>query len=141
MKLSTKQIKAISLLSEGQKSCDVAKMLELTPQTICEWKKIPEFRAALNSLKWDQLDAARDRLRFYSTGVVDEAYKFLKECENEEVKRKMIIQMLDLLGMTKESGEIFGKGIGSKYASQAHKEIKAEASGGKSDILDDLLPF
>ena len=44
-KLNTKQQKAVILLAQGVKGVDIAKELNIVPQTLCEWKKSSLFMA------------------------------------------------------------------------------------------------
>src|SRR5688572_8414170 len=57
--MDAKRQKAIDLLVSGMKQKDVAAAVGVAPQTLCGWRKEPEFEAAYNSLLSDVSGAVR----------------------------------------------------------------------------------
>lgn len=76
MPLSQAQKLAALHLSNGLRSVTVAEKIDVTQQTICAWKKIPEFKAYLNSL----LEAMQDDSRRQIVALQDKAW-----CELEAI--------------------------------------------------------
>jgi DNA-binding NarL/FixJ family response regulator len=58
IKLTAKQIQAAHMLAPGQKCQDVAKEIEVTPQTISAWKKDQGFTVYQNRFKMELVEAA-----------------------------------------------------------------------------------
>ena len=47
-KLNDNQVMAIHLIASGQKSCEIAKQLNIRPETLSRWKQNPQFKKAVN---------------------------------------------------------------------------------------------
>jgi hypothetical protein len=43
--LSSKQIQAANMMVNGKRSVEIAQALEVSPVTICNWRKLPKFQA------------------------------------------------------------------------------------------------
>ncbi|MEP2759027.1 MAG: phBC6A51 family helix-turn-helix protein [Hyphomicrobiales bacterium] len=128
MKLTAAQTKAMPLLVSGLQQKDIAEKVGVTPQTISTWMKDAEFVAYLNQARSDALDGARDMLRGLANEAVEELRSIILNSENDEVRRKAIIDVLDMIGIKNPSMGCYGWGIGPKYADQVEKKWEQEAN-------------
>ena len=69
--LEPAQEKAALFLAEGMKAADIARRLEISPQTIWRWKKNKLFQLRLAQLMQDATAEAMDTLKNNVTGAVD----------------------------------------------------------------------
>lgn len=139
MSLNEKQLLSIPLLVAGHRSCDVAKELGIAPQTISEWKKNPEYLAALNSAKQECLDVALDKLRSVAGEAATGLIELSRSAENEEVRRKATMDLFELLGIKNPEKGTFGRGIGPKNVHDAEKHIKKLENPGLAALLGDFI--
>ena len=65
---------------------DVAKQLDGGPHTICDWKRKPEVRAALNAVRQEMLDSSRDHLRSLSKKAVSTLEDVLTNSDIDAVR-------------------------------------------------------
>ena len=112
MKLSDKQIKAISLLASGKLCRTVADELSVTPQTISEWKRQPAFVAEINKLRKEVLDAASAKIQFSVTEALDVLVEVAHEAPNHETRRRAALDILRLGGLEPGSQQTYGWGLG-----------------------------
>ena len=126
MGISPKQVKAIPLMVSGKKSHEVAKEIAVTPQTISEWQKNPEFVVMLNKAKKEILDAALDELRGGARDAASCLTDLVNNAENEEVRRKSALNILELTGIKDPSSGVYGWGIGSTNLTEAEKQIQRQ---------------
>ncbi|MFZ5756934.1 MAG: hypothetical protein ACOY3X_08535 [Pseudomonadota bacterium] len=61
--LTENQYKAATMLAEGRKSCDVAKEIGVTPETISHWKLMPAFDAYRSELQRQAVNECIERIR------------------------------------------------------------------------------
>ncbi len=47
-KLTTKQEQAVEMILEFKRDIEIARVLKVKPSTVSNWKKIPEFKAAID---------------------------------------------------------------------------------------------
>lgn len=139
MSLNEKQLLSIPRLVAGQRSCDVAKELGIAPQTICEWKKSPEYLASLNTAKQECLDVALDKLRSEAGEAATSLIELSRNAENEEVRRKATMDLFELLGIKNPQKGAFGWGIGPKSVHDAEKHIKKLENPGLAALLGDYI--
>lgn len=69
--LKPQQERAAIMLASGRKCCETAKEVGVTPETISNWQRIPEFRAYSNQARIDLLEATRDKLRGHGPQAVE----------------------------------------------------------------------
>ena len=112
MKLKPNQFRAAALLVQGERCKTVALAVNVTPPTISEWKRIPEFEALMNLLRWEALDATRDRVRTLGPDAVKVYEDVMKNGKNEMARLKAAQTVLELLGMTDPAKGLWGWGIG-----------------------------
>jgi len=74
MSLSAKQIKAVVLFNSGLNAKEVAQQLSVTPATLCNWKREPEFIVLSNQMLKHLLDEAGSKL----VGLVSKAVESLE---------------------------------------------------------------
>ena len=128
MKLTAAQTKAMPLLVSGLQQKEVAEKVGVTPQTISTWMSDAEFVAYLNHARSEALDGARDMLRGLANEAVEELRSIILNSENDEVRRKAIIDVLDMIGIKNPSMGCYGWGIGPKCADQVEKKWEQEAN-------------
>ncbi|PCJ90416.1 MAG: hypothetical protein COA46_11450 [Porticoccaceae bacterium] len=64
----------------------------------------------------------------------------VNNAENEEVRRKSALNVLELTGIKDPSSGIYGWGIGSTNLTEAEKEIQRKECPGLHNILGDMYP-
>ena len=126
MKISLKQHRAIPLLASGKTCREVAAELDVTPQTISEWKRQPAFVAEINKLRKEVIDAARAKLQQSTTEAVDELLKLMHEAPNPETRRRAAVDVLRIGGFEPASREVYGLGIGPVTADGVREKWKQE---------------
>lgn len=115
IKLTPKQVQAANLLAIGRKAKDVAAEIDVTPQTISAWKRDAGFTVYQNRLKMELAEAARDSLRASAKEATDSLVDLLRNSDNDEVRRKTAINILEMVGLYGNYEECytkFGWGIG-----------------------------
>lgn len=84
--LAARKLQAATLLAQGKLCRDVAAAVEVTPQTISEWKKDPAFESYLNSLRQEWIMGAVAQIQ-YLTGRAAATVAELMEPGNPESVR------------------------------------------------------
>lgn len=69
--LSDSQLRAAELLVEGMKITEVARQLKVSRKTIWMWRKLSEFDAYQQRLRWDRANEVADLRRRLEQRVVD----------------------------------------------------------------------
>jgi len=111
--LTPKQVKAVSLLVSGMSGRAVAKEVGVSPQTVSEWNNDPVIEVYVNQLKQDALDEARDRIRGLALEATKNLEDLMRNAKSEEVKRKVCMSILDIVGISDPTTGVYGWGIGS----------------------------
>jgi len=125
VKLTGKHIRAAAIIASGESKQYAAQEVDVTPQTISEWCADSEFEAALNQLKWDILDEARDRMRGLSNVAVGALAKLLSGDTKDAIRLQAIRVVLQHIGFTDPQTGLWTWGIGSTDP----KLIDAEKTG------------
>lgn len=141
MKLTPDQIKAVPHFLAGKKGTEIAKAVGVTPQTICAWKKNPEFYAYINRLHQEHLDEARDKMRALSLKAIQTMERILDESDNDEIRRKTAMNILELNGFSDPYDGKYGWGIGPQSAEQIEMEEqkKHANTAPHSTLLEQVL--
>lgn len=103
--LNENQIKCINLMiTENKTQKQIAKEINVTEKTICEWKKQKEFK--------DEIDKnIKENFGSLAVDAQQELKKLLKS-KNENVKMQAIKDVLDRAGYKPiEKAEVSGTGI------------------------------
>lgn len=123
-KLPPVQLKAASMLAEGETCSSVAKKLSVTPQTISTWKKDALFEATTNSIAMEGLKAARIKLHHSVESAIEALTELTRETENPETRRKAAVDVLRLTGFEPGDSSSFSWGIGGTTEEQVEKDRK-----------------
>ncbi len=113
MKLTPDQVKAVPHFVAGKKGKEIAELVGVTPQTVSAWRQDAAFVAYINRLQLEDLEKVRHEIRALASEAVKELTHLLKNAENEEVKRKTIMNILEIDGFVDPQSGKFGWGIGS----------------------------
>ena len=118
------------------KGVDIAKELNIVPQTLCEWKKSSLFMAEVNRLKMDSLESTRASLQNSSIQAVSTLNELMATAKNEETRRKAAMDILRLTGFEPGQHESYAWGVGKT----TQKEIELEKNDpmSVSEILNSL---
>ncbi len=122
-KLNGKQEQAIILLAQGNLSKEVAKEVDVAPQTISEWKKIPEFMAELNDFRYQMLESSRSQLQYITSKAVDTLVDLMDNASSDEVRRKSALDILRMAGFEAGRHECYGWGIGQRDVEKITHEM------------------
>lgn len=126
MNLKPKQIQAATLLAQGWLCKDVAEEIQVTPQTISEWKNIPEFEACINDLKTQSIEAARAQIQSLAESAVDTISELMESSESDNVRLKAALAMLAHAGLTEPSSGLFAWGVGGTTAEEVERDRARE---------------
>ncbi len=121
--LSVKQLKAIPLLAQGQTGKQVSKEISVAPQTICEWKKLPEFIAQVNEFTMETLEKARAGLQCSTVTAVAVLSDLAENSKSDETRRKAALDILRMTGFDAGLHESFGWGVGSRTSEGVRSEL------------------
>ncbi len=130
--LKPNQLQAAILLAQGMQCKTVAAEVNVTPQTISEWKQVPEFEAVSNYLRWETLEAARDRMRALAPLAVNTLEDVMENGENEMARIKAAQMVFETIGMTDPATGLWGWGIGS-----VDPEVIAKESDQKYEVCNE----
>jgi hypothetical protein len=94
--LSPQQERAVDLLASGKTVTDVAKVIEITRQTVSTWlNHHPGFQAALNNRRQELWAATTDRLR----GLLPKALDVLEQALEGETPLPAAVHVLKAGGL------------------------------------------
>ena len=125
--LNERQLKAVVLLSQGFSSKDVASEVDVSVQTVCEWRKNTDFKALVNSIMDDYIESAVGQMNSLASDAVS-VIEQLMESKSESVRLKAACKLLDMLGAGKS--ECWGWSVGETSAERLRlEEIYKEMSG------------
>jgi len=133
--LSPKKLKAVALLAQGSTGVEAAKACNVTPQTISEWRRIPEFKAELDSMKMEVLESARDKLQSASCTAVQTLVDLAESSANHETRRKAALDILSMNGYTRETVEMFAWGIHPVGSAEEEYETVTETVSELAALL------
>ena len=133
MNLTPKQLQAILLMVQGRTGREVAKKLGLTPQTVSQWAKIPEFEVMLNVLKMEIFASGCDSIRALSNTAVQCLKTLMESAQNEEVRRKAANDILTMAGIADPNDGRYACGIGPTSMSELQQKKTTD------QILETLL--
>lgn len=99
MALHDKQLMAIDLILKGtMKKGDMAKELGVSPQALCQWQNIPEFRHRLNQLSLEKDEELRTgRFRYYKRLAEQGLSELSRRLDPRFVKGEKTKDLLDIV--------------------------------------------
>jgi len=104
------QIAAV-LLASGKTARDVAKEIDVTPETISHWRKITSFQALINDLKWEALNSARDEMQALTSKAVSTLKDVMQNGKTDTARLNAAEIVLAHVGMTDPGTGLWGWGI------------------------------
>ncbi len=110
--LKPKQEQAALLLAQGKLCREVAQELEVTPQTISEWKRNAEFEAFTNTLRGEGVMAAITRMHGLTTEAVATFAELMKPGKPESIRLKAATLVLEHAGLTDPQSTQFAMAFG-----------------------------
>lgn len=84
--LTDKQHLAALYLAQGTKACEVAKALEVTPETISKWRRNPAFQELCESIRRSIINESLDRVRGLHAEAIDTLERLMKTGNSELVQ-------------------------------------------------------
>lgn len=84
--LTDKQHLAALYLAQGMKGCDVAKALEVTPETVSKWRRNPAFQELCASTRGSIINESLDRVRGLHAEAIDTLARLMKDGNSELVQ-------------------------------------------------------
>lgn len=103
--LNSQKQKAALLIASGERLQNVAETVKVTPATISNWRKLPEFRAQVNSIQRELLKTSVSKLTCMSVSAMDRVEALIKS-DNEKISLeacKLIMSANGLVGDTEGS--------------------------------------
>ena len=138
MKLSPKHEKAAILLAQGNTGVATAEAVEVSPQTISEWKRIPEFQALINKLRLDALESARTALQASATTAAKTLQNLAESAKDEETRRKAALDILRITGLEPGNEASFGWGLGPTDPNEIAASHGFKSSAEILEMVDQL---
>ena len=115
IEISPKQINACRLLATGKSITDTAKELNISRMTISRWLKSDnDFAAYLNTLKTEQLEAARTQIQHIASLAVETLANVMTKSKNDTARIAAAKEVLSMSGLTKETCTMYAWGVGAK---------------------------
>ena len=114
-KLNENQLLAVQLVASGLSGKEIAKKLNIQPETLSRWKNEPEFMAGVNSIIVDAQEATQAKLGQLTTQalkVIEDA--LCDEAEPTSVRLNVAFKVLDKVGEPKRQLETNAKKIASQ---------------------------
>lgn len=84
--LTDKQHLAALYLAQGTKACEVAKALEVTPETISKWRRNAAFQELIGSIRTNIINESLDRVRGLQVEAIDTLARLMKSGNSELVQ-------------------------------------------------------
>lgn len=84
--LSPKQVKAATLIGNGESHKNAGKEVGVSPQTISGWLQDAEFKDLVDDTKKEVMETTRDMLRGNLPLAVECLQKIMEEAKNERVR-------------------------------------------------------
>lgn len=113
MKLEPNKEQAALLLAFGVKKRVVAKKVGVTPQTISEWLKCPDFEIRVNQEKEVLLERTRDRMRLLGPKAINTLLDVMNNSKNPVARLKAVEIVLHHIGYTDPQTMLWAWGIGT----------------------------
>ena len=124
--LSAKKQTAINLMVSGMNHTKIAKHLNITATTISRWMNENVFVSTLNKLKAENLNATRTKIQSVASKAVDTLSEIMESSSNDNARITAATKILEMAGLTKETSQLYGVGIGATTAEQMKAEKKAD---------------
>lgn len=93
--LKVAQIECIKLLVKGITITDIAEELNVSRGTIYSWKEIPEFKAELDKLEQEYLNAASNSLKYAAPVAAKKVLDLMKHSGYDKIQLDAAINVLD----------------------------------------------
>jgi len=126
LELSAKKHTAISLLITGMNHTNVAKHLNITTTTVSRWMKDDVFVSTLNKLKAENLNATRTKIQSVALRAVDTLTEIMKSSKNDNARITAATKILEMAGLTKDTSQLYGVGIGATTVEEMEAEKKTD---------------
>jgi len=117
--LNERQSKAAVLLSQGFSYKDVGCEIDVSVQTVCEWRKNTDFKALVNRIMEEYITDAVGQMNSLASEAVS-VIEQLMESKSESIRLKAAFKLLDMLGAGKS--ERWGWSVGETSAKRLRFE-------------------
>ncbi len=124
--LTPKQEQAAVLLISGKSGVETAHELDISPETVCKWKQIPEFEALMNQLRGDLLESARETIRSTAKAAAGTLTTLATDADSEAVRLRACVHVLEILGFHNLQNGRHGKDITQTDATRIRAIREAE---------------
>ena len=105
------QQKAVVLLVLGKTAREVAKELDVSPETISHWRQNATFKALVNELNWEALNHARDQMRALTSKAVWTVKDVMQNGKTDAARLKAAEIVLAHVGMSDPGSGLYGWGL------------------------------
>lgn len=121
------QLTAASLLAAGETITDTAEKSGVTRQAVHTWlKDNNEFLAYLNTLKSENIKAARTAIQAAACQAVTTMSEIMKNSTNDAARLAAAKEILSMAGLTKDTQSMASKGIGAVTAEKVQAEKESD---------------
>lgn len=111
LSLKPNQQKAAILLATGKSAREVAKEIDVTPETISHWRQDANFRKSVAELQWEVLNGARNKMQGLAGEAVATLRDVMQNGKTDAAKLKAVEIVLAHIGMTDPQTGHWGWGI------------------------------
>jgi transcriptional regulator len=119
--LTEAQIECIRLMVKGVTITDIAEKLQVSRQTVYNWKSNEEFKAELDRLGQEYLDSARNKLKHAAPVAADKLIELL----SGKYEKTQLAAAIDLLDRTAGKATTKVEVTGDKDNEHVSKDILA----------------
>lgn len=98
--LTPKQVKCLPLIAIGWTAKDVSKKLNVSEVQLSEWKRDPNFMAALDSVRRDALRDAETALSGLAKDAVNVLRESLNNASSEQTRLRAAMYVIDRIGFS-----------------------------------------
>ena len=92
--LDERQIKCVELLAQGIPIAEVSRQLDVSRQTIYNWKENKEFTDELDKLGQEYISSAQSHLKYAAKDAADVIIKLLKKGKSEKTRLTAAVDIL-----------------------------------------------
>ena len=127
--LTPRQSRTIIALMSSRTNTEAAKIAKVSERTIYEWRKEPEFLAALQAAEFETLDAATRRIVTGNAKALDALDDLITKAANESVRRQAAMDWITLLFRFQEARDVYQR------LNDLEKEFKDVEKHHQANIL------
>lgn len=97
--LTDQQRRGAELAAAGWSGADIARELQVRPETVSRWRKLPAWQAAVDGILSEAREAIGARVMELSERALDELEQLVSYRHNPSIRLRACIEMVRLAGV------------------------------------------